>query len=82
MPIQTITAGLNRVIDPRDISVKGKANGSSAAAGEELIPVLETYGFISDPNGIRAMGLDLKQEGEREKTSMEGLEPPTFRTGI
>ncbi len=54
----------------------------SLAAGEELIPVLETYGFISDPNGIRAMGLDLKQEGEREKTSMEGLEPPTFRTGI
>ena len=54
----------------------------SLAAGPELVPVLETYGFSSDPNGIRAMGLELKPELARGKTSMEGLEPPTFRTGI
>ncbi|MFZ4804210.1 MAG: N-acetyltransferase [Synechococcus lacustris] len=31
----------------------------SLAAVPEALPVLETYGFITDPNGIRAMGLNL-----------------------
>ena len=47
----------------------------SLAACPEAIPILEQQGFITDPNGIRAMGMALL-------TSMEGLEPPTFRTGI
>lgn len=54
----------------------------SLAAGEDLIPALETYGFVADPNGIRAMGLELTPKWEGKSTSMEGLEPPTFRTGI
>ena len=31
----------------------------SLAATPAAVPVLERYGFISDPNGIRAMGLTL-----------------------
>ncbi|MBC1259757.1 N-acetyltransferase [Synechococcus sp. BSF8S] len=59
----------------------------SVAAPPEALSALQQHGFMVDPGGIRAMGLVLEkgreqQLGEPSEASMEGLEPPTFRTGI
>lgn len=59
----------------------------SVAAPPEALSALQQHGFMVDPGGIRAMGLVLaateaSRPGEPNETSMEGLEPPTFRTGI
>jgi len=59
----------------------------SVAAPPEALSALQQHGFLVDPGGIRAMGLVLtstteSQRGESNEASMEGLEPPTFRTGI
>ncbi|EAQ76756.1 hypothetical protein WH5701_05775 [Synechococcus sp. WH 5701] len=59
----------------------------SVAAPPEALSALQQHGFMVDPGGIRAMGLVLattegNRPGEPNQASMEGLEPPTFRTGI
>lgn len=59
----------------------------SVAAPPEALSALQQHGFLVDPGGIRAMGLVLSSREEHQpeepnEASMEGLEPPTFRTGI
>ena len=53
----------------------------SISAPAAALEALKQQGFLIDPNGIRAMGLSLNWD-IRMITSMEGLEPPTLRTGI
>ncbi len=55
----------------------------SVAAPPEAVAALQKHGFLVDPGGIRAMGLTLGAPlALVDEASMEGLEPPAFRTGI
>ena len=53
----------------------------SISAPSSAVVALEKQGFVIDPNGIRAM-VCAADTLTKTKTSMEGLEPPTLRTGI